>query len=400
MASYRTQLKPDVIAQGLRTYLTRRQHVHVAYGETLYVEFCLENPFDHQVAILVSSLCPELAPITSSVEWQAYVTQHDLATPVEQSMFQPHAKGPVLLLAANERVTVPLRYHLPASHPAGLYSYATPTPSTQADGPYQTPTAMGLYHVPQQSPTGTRHDLADFTVQLKFETLEQGLVGMCELLVTPHPPTLTKLVTLYQPEHSVFKRTLSLPSSALPASGATPSVYRAISSDAEVKLHLLDPSTTGAVQVFVKRAVGACPATTVFYVLLYSEAFQLRPVAVWGIAVHTVELYTASVTFGELARTSLTLRGNFGSTRARCYSSQPLDVAVAPVGGFPLQGHNPTALQLSLHPRQLPKNGDSTLDVYLTLVEEGSSRLLHLFQVRLVVQSPMVTKVSSRNTQT
>eukprot|EP00045_Choanoeca_perplexa_P009177 m.87539 g.87539 ORF g.87539 m.87539 type:complete len:1496 (+) comp14783_c0_seq1:109-4596(+) len=393
VASYRTQLKPDVIAQGLRTHLTRHQHVHAAYGETVYVEFCLENPFDHQVAVLVTSPCPDLVPITNSVEWQAYVSQHGLTTLVEQSMFQTHAQGPVLLLAANEQVTVPLRYRLPSTHAAGLYPYTSNAASTEAEGAYQHPTAMGLYHVPAESSTGTRHALADFTVQLKFETLDHGLVASCELLVTPHPPTLTKLVTLYQPEHSVFKRTLALPTSAIPASDGSPLSWRAVSSDAEVKVHLLDPTSTSTVQVFVKRAVGASPSIAMFYVLLYSQAYQLRPVAVWGVAVHSVELYTASVTYGELARTSLTIRGNFGSTRACCYSSQPLDVAVTPNGSFPLQSHSATALQLDLHPRQLPKNSDKTLDVYLTLVEEATSHLLHLFQVRLVVQQPTITKV-------
>jgi hypothetical protein len=222
-------------------------------------------------------------------------------------------------------------------------------------------------------------------VTCRFEAAGDGqLLASFVLRVQAGLPRVSRHFSFTCAENTIFKHRLDLP-------GAQRARWYAACSDTEASVQVVEVGGNPEQQgIFLKRAVGPSPAETAWYLLLYPNGFRIQPEAVWAIHVRATEVYSVEATYGEVATASLVVRGNFAASAAACHSSLPSHLTVSPRGSFPLTANALTELSLRIHPTNRAHAGPY-LPIFVTLTSEAE--LLHVFEVRLTVKPPIISKV-------
>lgn len=213
---YRAQRKHETITALLQQNLTCARALSVPYGATVYLEYVLHNPSQEQLPVVVLSSRPdELAVVTDAAEWRALVASHGCtATAVEEHMFQQQPEGPLLLLAPDERVVVPLKYRLLADDAVGTYPTALGCmPQAAADA--LAAAAPGHIGPPVPLVRHGRRAHAPRQAEVRFKALTGRTLGVVQLTVTPLPPVVDAAFHFYEAEHALFKKRLRVSATAL-----------------------------------------------------------------------------------------------------------------------------------------------------------------------------------------
>jgi hypothetical protein len=212
---YRATVKRETITALLQHHLTSVRALSVPYGTTVYLEYILHNPSSEQLPVVVLSNSPdELSVVTNAAEWHELARAHGCSgTVIEEHMFQQQPEGPLLLLAPDERVVVPLKFRLRHDHPVGTFPSALgPLPQSAAEAEAAAP--PGHFGPPVPLIRHARRAQAPLQVEVRFEALTGRTLGLAKLVVTPLPPVVDKTFQFYEAERTLFKRRLRIPADA------------------------------------------------------------------------------------------------------------------------------------------------------------------------------------------
>lgn len=121
--------------------------------------------------------------------------------------------------------------------------------------------------------------------------------------------------------------------------------------------------------------------------LLYNEVFLAQPVQLWKISVHALERVDMMTTLGEVLTTNKSIRGTQAARSVRLFSSNAIELEVAPRGSFMLMANVLNEIGLTLRAQYT-----GTARYFVNVVDMEFRHLLRSFMVVAKVDPPHITK--------
>ncbi|XP_076085378.1 nephrocystin-4-like [Mytilus galloprovincialis] len=96
--------------------------------------------------------------------------------------------------------------------------------------------------------------------------------------------------------------------------------------------------------------MGASPQIKRFYIAIFTDAFMSKPIQVWQVFAHSLQIVDVSCVEGQTSRFSLLLRGTQSSRLVRCFSSNDQEMQLYPNEQFMLAAGAVHELSVAVRP--------------------------------------------------
>jgi len=406
---YREGHKKSMVKRMLEAGIKTQYHLFPRFGQTVFFEHELRNPFNQSERFLVQmdSREPSLRLVTDSEEW-AWMRERvrppdglgspasSMPSAVEPDMFfSDPVTGAQLQIQAQETVRIPFTM-LVLDPPRGADA------SSSAGAPR--------------------------TVVVKFVSASHGMVvALLELKVHPRPPIVHRTLRFFQGEGSIVKRCIrllpavatNLDTSALPAAGvaafqggdgglmavdptrvlgrgpgfvggASPKYIQCIETGGEKKVLLETRDLAdGSQEIYLKYSrLGAFPCTGEFYILVFHDRFRARLHEIWQVKVSSRLRKDIHSTLGQASSVDLALRGDRHARRVQAFASNATEADFSPTSMFELAPNLYNQVSLRWTPHGVP----GTRSFHVHLVDVDTRQLVCAWLVNGVASPPQVTK--------
>lgn len=418
---YREGHKKTMMRNIIESGIKSEYHIFPRFGETIFFEHQLDNPFnsDERLVVQVDNVDPALKLVSDAREW-AYLRANVRPPPgvgadldardggkVEDDMFAlgTASSAAELWVRARETVRVP-------------FSYLSMAPPNHQSG-----NGNRLYG---------QHE--DHSVVVKFASASHGIVvALVEVHVHPRPPIVHRTLRFHQGEGAIVKRCVRLassfagsslsgvpfvPTDAAPGRGnarrldKTNQHQSVIGVDVApgfahhvngVKMKYISPvedgeknvvlesreAPDGTQEIYMKYAkLGTFPASGDFYVCVFDDQYRGRLHELWHVVVSSRLCKDVHAALGQATTTDLVVRGDRHMRRVRAYASNGPEVNFMPASVFQLA--STVYNQLSL--RWTPLGDPGTRKAHVHLVDVDSKQLVCAWLLTAVASPPQVTK--------
>ncbi|CAH1775289.1 unnamed protein product [Owenia fusiformis] len=371
---YRSENKRDGILNMLNQAISKEYTIHPCMGTTEFFEFVLTNPYNVKHTINLEWEDADLNLITDAREWRYFKVLNNLNTPVEEGMFNTQSSSlrPEIFLRPKETVHVPFRYlTFRADH------------SVQSQGPHDP------YH-PKKPETKKENVMDSKIIKIHFKTEENKPVAILSLHVAPQPHIVDQTFRFHHPEQSFLKKSIRLPPVSnlpnAPIAGEMSQIFVRCSDPNVICETRMVPSGEPMDMSF-KVACGASPQLKKFFIAIYTDHYQSKPVQTWQFYVHSLQRVDVQCVEGQTSRFSLILRGTQASRLVKCFSSQPKEMQIKPNQAFMLPAGAVQEINVGVRPLQV---GSKFL--YLNVVDTEYHQLIRTWLVCISCRAPLVSK--------
>jgi len=403
---YREGAKREMVRGLLAKSMVSSVAIFPAFGETLWWEHEIHNPFSRaeRFAVVLSGGEKHLRCVTSAEEW-SHLRKHvrpccgtvDGSKPVERDMLDASSSTPMVLLMPHETVRIPFAY-LSLEPPSHDLRWGSATSSSNKNES-------------KQSEDGR-------SCSVQFVAGGGYVVAALQVEVKPRPCVVDRTFRFYQPEGEILKRCVRVmptqpaagigaPSSSLIHSlggarqshGGSAGMYvHCVSTDAgaaaDVALQWKESAQVpGAHDVLIKYArTPAFPGVGEFYVLVFRDRFCAQVAELWHVVVHSRLRADVNCVAGQSAGVELVVRGDRAPRVVRAYAQAAGgDVSQTcsfdPPGNFRLvpNAHN----KFAIHYRSSQAGAQR---VHVHLVDVDSKELVGAWLLTAVSAAPQITK--------
>lgn len=275
--AYRARRKRDTIRQLLSEAITSSHTIRPSFGEAVYMEYPVRNPFHKDVALTVQLDDDQLQVVVDPEEWARLAAANKRQTPVESNMFEHRQGSMVLFLRAHEQVVVPLKYQ--------SFDVGAVAPNELVPGSESSPT-VAVHRQAADSSLPVR------SIRLSLLAPDRRPVAVLNVVVEPRPHVVDRPFRFWNPQSSFFKEIIRIPAEGKPSVGnGQPQAgqFHVHCSDASVVCHTTAAEGNRPQDLSVKVACGPAPGVATFSLAIYRDAFKLVPAMIWQFFIHSVE---------------------------------------------------------------------------------------------------------------
>ncbi|KNC53518.1 nephrocystin-4 [Thecamonas trahens ATCC 50062] len=272
VALFRERRKRLTLLSKLSAALTAEHRLYPVFGETLFFEYELVNPFDEPQVFAVAHEVENLTVVTDYNEWLHCKRTFGVDTPAERRYMEKAGGVVSIHLDPHERVYIPFRYQ--------------------------------AWDEVQAEP---------FTGKVEFVDARGRPAAVLQLHVAPQATPADRTLRFYGAEGEYLKRTLPL--LGVPRSAVK---YLRASREDVVCGVRSDPA-----EVYFKLAVGAAPSKTTFVLVVYDDEYMISVHGVWRVEVTAAVRDDVVAVLGQESTRSLAVRGGSHPRQVALYTSHP-----------------------------------------------------------------------------
>lgn len=281
------------------------------------------------------------------------------------------SSSPQLFLKPNETVYIPFKYQ-------SFHLQTQPCNKTAPFGSHSLPSRPHLV-------------LQSKTIKVSFvKTDDSRPVSILSLHVEPQPHCIDQTFHFRHPEQAFFKKAIILPSFQSVTDPVWSDKNRSLSlhcSDSNVICEIRDGVGREPNQVYLKVACEAAPSVVHFYLLLYIDPYQSRPVQRWQFSVHSVQRIDFGAVQGQASHLTVVLRGLSTPRTVHCFSSHPGQLLINPNMPFQLSANAAHEIHMSL---KLMQTGIKY--IFVNVVDVEFRQLVRSWLVCATCRPPVITK--------
>ena len=358
---YREGCKKSMVRKLVESGVKAEYHVVSRFGETVFFEHQVTNPFGHEERLRVEldASRPDLRLVTSVDEW-AHLRAHCPPPPglpplcaagPEVDFLALDKEGAQLWVSARETVAVPLAF-------------------TRLSAPGR-----------------TARDDEEHCIVVRIVSVAHGLVvGLLHVHVHPRPPVIHRTLRFHDAEGGIVKRSVLL-------HGRSRHLFVPVEGDGS--RHVLVESRLSSdgrdsVELRLKYSkIGPFPSSGDFYLLSYVDPFKSIVDEIWHVVLSSRLRKDVHAPLGCSSAAELVVRGDRqGSRRVMAFASNEPEVSFDPNGPF---GLAPNAFnRLSL--RWAPCGVAGTRVAHVHLVDADTRQLVAAWLLTCVASPPEVTR--------
>jgi len=410
---YRQGQKQMLLQNVLSHSLMHTISLYPRFGKTLFFEYAVHNPFNHEERFEIEIGDPELRLVTSYEEWlflrkSCRSCVGELGTdPVEAEMFDRDGTGNVqVTLLPNEILYIPFTY-------MSLIPFS----------PGQQRNAVNGRNVPEKSstffePYTLDSDTQKRSIDVKIVSATHGhIVAVLNVQLNPFPFIINRVLRFQEFENVIAKRRIQLvgiPNDSVnyPA-GATRTEMKfvhcventrdltenQIRSAAEMSRVAVEWGSdqynegemTHSLNLLIRYRCMEATGMGMFYLLIYNDPYQCQLHEVWQVIIHSRLRLDIHGIIGSGSVADLVLRGDQHPRRVRSFASaySPAQkISFKPESIFQLIPGAYNRVVMNIQPKQL-----GSYRALVNIVDVDSRVLLSSWLISIHAQAPAVMRI-------
>ncbi|XP_046850073.1 nephrocystin-4-like isoform X2 [Xenia sp. Carnegie-2017] len=375
---YRQKWKKEGIMELLSRNITTTHTIYPSFGQAVFFEFVLKNPYASESTVIVQCDDNELMVVSNTQEWKEYKKLTQTSTNIEEDMFNLATESgyPEIFMRSQETVNIPFKYQ------------SFKSTSEQASS---------ILHAKDENGRVVKKKELSYNIKVVFETPQQQRLAILSLKVELQPLAVDQTFRFNSPEQTYFKKTIRLPHWHALADeplrdGEVPREMHVRCSDINVICNTT--SNDQPQDIFLKVPCGASPSVRRFFLFVYTDRFHIKPKQTWQLYVHSLQRLDISSTQGQSSRLSCVLRGTHSSRLVQCFSSLPAELQVEPSDPFMLMANGVQEVSLNFTPCT-----PGLKQIIVNVVDTEFSQLLRSWLVCATSRPPVISKTFDINVE-